>query len=259
MVRAADAIMDQVERLILEGKVRPGQKLPSERALAEEFDVSRPTVREAIQKLEARGLVQRRHGGGTFVAEHVGSTFLDPMMAMIQRSPDGTFDIIELRFALESVAAWLAADRATERARGNVQRRYHELQVAVRSHDLHREARADAEFHLAIAEASQNGIILHIMRSIFVLLEESIVRNLAELNLDRQRKQELALQHEAMYRAIVLDKDPMAARRAVRQHMLTISESLDRERASDTKSRRLRELTQSADLEGRLSPATPMR
>ena len=62
--RAADVIMDQIERLILEGKVRPGQKLPSERSLAEEFDVSRPTVREAIQKLEARGLIQRRHGGG---------------------------------------------------------------------------------------------------------------------------------------------------------------------------------------------------
>ena len=116
VTRAADAIMDQIERLILEGKVRPGQKLPSERSLAEEFDVSRPTVREAIQKLEARGLIQRRHGGGTFVAEHVGSTFIDPMMSMIQRSPDGTFDILELRFALESVAAWLAADRATERA-----------------------------------------------------------------------------------------------------------------------------------------------
>ena len=113
VTRAADVIMDQIERLILEGKVRPGQKLPSERSLAEEFDVSRPTVREAIQKLEARGLIQRRHGGGTFVAEHVGSTFIDPMMAMIQRSPDGTFDILELRFALESVAAWLAADRAT--------------------------------------------------------------------------------------------------------------------------------------------------
>ena len=236
VTRAADVIMDQVERLILEGKVRPGQKLPSERSLAEEFDVSRPTVREAIQKLEARGLVQRRHGGGTFVAEHVGSTFIDPMMAMIQRSPDGTFDILELRFALESVAAWLAADRATERARGNVQRRYHEL---------HREAKADAEFHLAIAEASQNGVILHIMRSIFVLLEESIVKNLAELNLDRIRKQDLALQHESIYRAIVIDRDPAAARRAVRQHMLTVSESLDRERLADTKPRRLKELTQS--------------
>ena len=87
VTRAADVIMDQIERLILEGKVRPGQKLPSERRLAEEFDVSRPTVREAIQKLEARGLIQRRHGGGTFVAEHVGSTFIDPMMTMIQRSP----------------------------------------------------------------------------------------------------------------------------------------------------------------------------
>ena len=245
VTRAADVIMDQIERLILEGKVRPGQKLPSERSLAEEFDVSRPTVREAIQKLEARGLIQRRHGGGTFVAEHVGSTFIDPMMTMIQRSPDGTFDILELRFALESVAAWLAADRATERARGNVQRRYHELQSAVRSHDLHREAKADAEFHLAIAEASQNGVILHIMRSIFVLLEESIVKNLAELNLDRIRKQNLALQHEAIYRAIVIDRDPSAARRAVRQHMLTVSESLDRERLTDTKPRRLKELTQS--------------
>ena len=57
VMRAADVIMDQIERLILEGKVRPGQKLPSERGLAEEFDVSRPTVREAIQKLEARGLI----------------------------------------------------------------------------------------------------------------------------------------------------------------------------------------------------------
>jgi GntR family transcriptional repressor for pyruvate dehydrogenase complex len=246
VTRAADVIMDQIERLILEGKVRPGQKLPSERSLAEEFDVSRPTVREAIQKLEARGLIQRRHGGGTFVAEHVGSTFIDPMMAMIHRSPDGTFDILELRFALESVAAWLAADRATERARGNVQRRYHELQAAVRSHDLHRESKADAEFHLAIAEASQNGVILHIMRSIFVLLEESIVKNLAELNLDRIRKQDLALQHEAIYRAIVIDRDPAAARKAVRQHMINVSESLDRERLADTKQRRLKELTQSA-------------
>jgi len=100
---------------------------------------------------------------------------------------------------------------------------------------------------LAIAEASQNGIILHIMRSTFVLLEESIVKNLAELNLDRPKKQDLALQHEAIYRAIVIDRDPSAARRAVRQHMLTVSDSLDRDRLTDTKPRRLKELTQSID------------
>jgi GntR family transcriptional repressor for pyruvate dehydrogenase complex len=124
---------------------------------------------------------------------------------------------------------------------------------------LHREAKADAEFHLAIAEASQNGVILHIMRSIFVLLEESIVKNLAELNLDRPKKQDLALQHEVMYRAIVIDRDPAAARRAVRQHMLTVSDSLDRERLADTKPRRLKELTQSTDLERRASPTNPTR
>jgi DNA-binding FadR family transcriptional regulator len=70
-------------------------------------------------------------------------------------------------------------------------------------------------------------------------------RKACKLVMRRIRKQDLALQHEAIYRAIVIDRDPAAARKAVRQHMLTVSESLDRERLADTKSRRLKELTQS--------------
>ena len=70
--RLADDIVDRIETLILEGTLKPGERLPAERALAEEFGVSRPSLREALQKLVARGLLQSRHGGGTFVSEALG-------------------------------------------------------------------------------------------------------------------------------------------------------------------------------------------
>ena len=64
--RLSDSIVERIETLVLEGSLRPGERLPAERALAEEFGVSRPSVREAIQKLVARGLLVSRHGGGTW-------------------------------------------------------------------------------------------------------------------------------------------------------------------------------------------------
>lgn len=65
--KLSDVILEQLENMILEGSLAPGEKLPPERELAKQFEVSRPSLREAIQKLEARGLVTRRQGGGTYV------------------------------------------------------------------------------------------------------------------------------------------------------------------------------------------------
>ncbi|MGO2167442.1 GntR family transcriptional regulator, partial [Pseudoalteromonas sp.] len=65
--KLSDVILQQLENMILEGSLAPGEKLPPERELAKQFEVSRPSLREAIQKLEAKGLVTRRQGGGTFV------------------------------------------------------------------------------------------------------------------------------------------------------------------------------------------------
>ena len=73
--RLADDIVAQLETMILEGTLKAGERLPAERVLAERFGVSRPSLREAIQKLAAKGLLISRHGGGTFVAESLGSTF----------------------------------------------------------------------------------------------------------------------------------------------------------------------------------------
>ncbi|PKO49645.1 MAG: transcriptional regulator PdhR, partial [Betaproteobacteria bacterium HGW-Betaproteobacteria-21] len=112
--RLSDDIVERLEGMILEGTLQPGERLPAERTLAEEFGVSRPSVREAIQKMAARGLLISRHGGGTFVAEALGSSFRDPLLELLEKHPEAQRDLIEFRHTLEGSCAYYAALRATD-------------------------------------------------------------------------------------------------------------------------------------------------
>ena len=113
-VTISEKIAEQIENNILEGALNAGDKLPPERELAIQFDVSRPSIREAINKLQARGLVTKNPGGGTYIDETVGASFSDPLLQLIGSNPDALYDILELRFALEGLSAYGAAERATE-------------------------------------------------------------------------------------------------------------------------------------------------
>ena len=106
-------IEQQLEFLILEGTLRPGEKLPPERELAKQFDVSRPSLREAIQRLEAKGLLLRRQGGGTFVQSSLWQSFSDPLVELLSDHPESQYDLLETRHALEGIAAYYAALRST--------------------------------------------------------------------------------------------------------------------------------------------------
>ena len=112
--KLSDVILEQLENMILEGSLAPGQKLPPERELAKQFEVSRPSLREAIQKLEARGLVTRRQGGGTYVKNQLEGGLTDPLFDLISKHPESQFDLLEFRHALEGIAAYYAALRGTE-------------------------------------------------------------------------------------------------------------------------------------------------
>ena len=109
--RLSDDIMEQLEAMIFDGRLLAGQKLLSERALAEQFEVSRPSVREAIQKLEAKGLVDRKQGGGTYVKPRLNELITDPLLQMLYDKPELQFDLLEFRHALEGMAAYYAALR----------------------------------------------------------------------------------------------------------------------------------------------------
>lgn len=238
--RLADVITERLEALILEGSLRPGQRLPPERELAERFGVSRPSLREAIQKLSARGLLTSRQGGGTFISEELTSGYSDPLLEMLARHGEFHLDLLEFRDAMEGLSAYYAALRSTPTDRALLIKRFEELEESFQGRDPVEEAKADAAFHLAIAEAAHNVLLLHTIRGIFHLLEKSIVDNLAHLFEKPDARPRLMVQHRALLDAILEGRAEDARARA-HEHLVFVEEGLlELERAETRAQRALR-------------------
>lgn len=238
--KLSDAIVRQLESLILEGTLTPGERLPPERELAQRLEVSRPSLREALQKLHAMGLVAMRQGGGTFVAPVLSPTFTDPLLRLFQRHPETAYDLLEFRQALEGIAAYYAAGRVTAADREILERRLADMEAAHRRGDPLEEAEADAELHLAVAEAAHNVVLLHIMRGLFDLLRRGIVSSRERLYAREGVGDVLLQQHRALGEAVCAG-DAEAARRAAHAHLVFVEETLreiDREEERLSRSRR---------------------
>jgi GntR family transcriptional regulator, transcriptional repressor for pyruvate dehydrogenase complex len=216
--KLADAIAERLERLILEGSLRPGERLLPERELAQRFDVSRPSLREALEKLEKRGLLTSGRGGATHVAPLLDESFTAPLSNVVRNNPDATYDYLEFRGLAESSAAYLAALRGTEVDRELIQGCFDAMEAAHQKDDPTDEANADADFHLAIYEASHNLFMLHVMRSLSDMLRNDVFYNRANLYLRRNVRDLLLDQHRAI-RDGIMAGDAEAARQAARDHM----------------------------------------
>ena len=136
----ADKIAQQIEENILDGGLNKGDKLPSERDLAEQFEVSRPSIREAINKLQAKGIIEKIPGGGSYICETLGSSFTDPLLEILAKNQDAPLDMLEMRYAIEGLSAYLAALRATQEDKKLIQQRFDELIEAHTHGDKKREA-----------------------------------------------------------------------------------------------------------------------
>lgn len=97
--KLSDVIEQKLRYLILEGILRPDEKLPPERELAKRFEVSRPSLREAIQRLEAKGLIRHRQGHGTFLHSNLWQSFSDPLTELLAEHPESEYDLFEIRHA----------------------------------------------------------------------------------------------------------------------------------------------------------------
>lgn len=242
-MRLADQIAEQLETMIVEQGLKPQDRLPAERQLAEQLAVSRPSLREAIQKLISKGVLISKRGGGTFVQTIPKAGFVDPLVALFRENPEYRFDVLEIRYAIESNAAWYAALRATDEDKAHIQQCFEHMIAQHGSDDPMEEARADAAFHLSIVEASHNLVSLHIMRGLFDLLQNSISHNLDKLYIIPRVFEPLKEQHQALMQA-VLDGDPEAARLAAQAHLVFVEESLKSIDADEArKARALRHLT----------------
>ncbi|MFC0117985.1 pyruvate dehydrogenase complex transcriptional repressor PdhR [Pseudoalteromonas xiamenensis] len=221
--KLSDVIVEQLENMILEGSLLPGERLPPERELAKQFEVSRPSLREAIQKLEAKGLVTRRQGGGTFVKNQLEEGLSDPLFNLISKHPESQFDLLEFRHALEGIAAFYAAMRGTENDFNKVKQSFENIAEA--SDDLIQKAKAINAFHYTVAEASHNVVLLHLVRGMQPLLEQNVLQNL-EVLLQKSEVSEQLAEHRRVLMDAVINSNPEEARLASNAHLAFIEDAL---------------------------------
>ena len=216
--KLSSAVTRQIEKLILRGILRPGERLPSERELAERLGVSRPSLREAVAELQAKGLLASRAGAGIFVADVLGNAFSDGLIQLFASHEEAVFDYLSFRRDLESLAAERAARLASDTDLAVVAEIFAKMEAAHEKTNPSEEAQLDAEFHMAILEASHNVIMLHMMRSMFQLLREGVFYNRKIMFKQRTTREALLNQHRSIHDAL-LARDPDAAKTAVVAHL----------------------------------------
>jgi GntR family transcriptional repressor for pyruvate dehydrogenase complex len=223
--KLSDDIMEQLEAMMLDGRLLAGQKLLSERTLAEQFAVSRPSVREAIQKLETKNLVERKQGGGTFVKPRLNELITNPLLLLLSDKPEMQFDLLEFRHALEGMAAYYAALRGQPEDYQALESALDALPDSSSSTDKSLEAIALVNFYLTMANAAHNMVLQHVMRSLQSMLQDNIQRNLEVLTKHPDAAKNINHQRRNIVQAI-LAGDPEQARKASNEHLAYIEETL---------------------------------
>ncbi|CAH0137038.1 FadR/GntR family transcriptional regulator [Microbacterium sp. Bi128] len=170
-----EELLTQLEVALTEGDFRPGDRLPSERALSESYGVSRPVVREVIQRLRERGLLHVAPGSGTYLREPSALDWARPLDGVSRRNGTTIRQLVEARVMLEEKAARLAADHATDEDFDNLTRALDAFNTAG---GIIERARADIAFHALIARASHNPVLEMMFGSIAPLVFEVLLRSL---------------------------------------------------------------------------------
>ncbi|MCG7493860.1 FCD domain-containing protein [Thalassobius sp. Cn5-15] len=216
--KLSTAVTRQIELLILRGILRPGERLPAERELADRLGVSRPSLREAISDLQEKGLLTSKAGSGIYVADVLGSAFSDSLVKLFANHDEAVFDYISFRRDMEGLAAERAARLASDTDLKVIQTIFNKMEGAHSKRNPDDEAQLDADFHLSIIEASHNVIMLHMMRSMYQLLREGVFYNRKMMFKQRTTRDTLLTQHRAINTALQA-RDAEAARRAVEAHL----------------------------------------
>ena len=253
--KLADVIEAELEQMIVEGSLLPGQRLPPERELAQKFAVSRPSIRAAIQRLEGKGLVLRKQGGGTFVCEQLQQGLTDPLFSLLAQHPELHYDLLEFRHALEGISAYYAALRGTAADFAAIESTAQRIKEA-HGVSIEQEAQAVVDFYLAVAMASHNALFWHLAQGMQQLLLNNIRQNFTELYRSDDNAAAL-LAHREKLMAAILNRDPQGAREACHRHLAFIEEALLQLRQEDSRHQRSMRRLQHRQTEIVDTPANP--
>ena len=218
-VRIYESVLSHLHQLVEDGALRPGDKLPSERRIAERFGVGRSSVRDAIRILEARGIVRARQGGGTVVQAFSSDTLVAELASTLVRKRALVQELVDVRCMVEPPLAARAAAHATpaqlEQLEEILRRQRRKVTRGERTVD------EDTEFHSQIARAAGNRVMIAMLDTLVGLLAETRGRVLQ----DEERALSSLEGHRLVLRAI-RRRDADGAETAMRRHIRSVEASI---------------------------------
>lgn len=220
-----EEVADSLIEMIKTGELNPGDRLDSVEQLAESFDVSRSAVREALSGLRAMGLVEMRQGEGTFVTKFDASNFTLPITAGMLLEKEDIKELYEMRKILEVGAAKSAALYHQAEDLIPLRDAIEEMKRAKQSNEIGENA--DMRFHLAIANATHNQILIHVMSSVSEVMRSALRETRKLLTYSEKKTVTLIDEHQLIYDAIEA-RQPELAQKYMLEHLQNVEKSLEK-------------------------------
>ncbi len=214
-------VAEYIKKLIADGRLKPGDRLPTEREMAERFGVSRTVIRDAVKTLSGNGLLSVQQGRGIFVNRLDSGFIARQLSGLMSHENDTISQIFEVRMILETAVVSLAAQRHTAADMQLLLKNLKAHQLLAKADNISKLGQQDREFHLLLAETTHNPLVIRLMKNILDLLEVSNNKTLAIPG----RAKQSVMEHERIIEAIK-QGNCEDAKEAMQMHLHSIEDSL---------------------------------
>lgn len=227
-VSLIDSIVEEIKERITRGELKDGDSLGSQDELARQMDVSRPTLREGLKRLELMGLIETKHGRGTFVKTINPHDFMNSLASFLVIDQESALELLEARLYIEGAVAALSAENASQQDIDGIKQSLDDMKVDAQKADVESFIAHDVQFHLQMAESSKNRILIKTVNILRDLLHQ-LVHKVFEIQSDHLSKalNQTIEFHEQILEA-VQQHDARGARRKMEAHLRDVARKIKR-------------------------------
>lgn len=223
--RVYEKVIEQIKEMIVKGTFKKGDKLPSEREMAESLQISRTSIREALRELEIMGLIESRQGEGNFIKNSFENNLLEPLSTIFLLKESNPDEILELRNIIERGSVALAAERITDEELAEMELL---LEDSLKSDFKDKLVDMDINFHYKIAQASKNFLILSILNAISFLIE-AFIKDIRKNVITKEENIVMLIQQHRDILSALKAHDPIAAEKAMLDHLQYVNSQMKKE------------------------------
>ena len=198
-MKVYEQVVDQIKEMVRVGQIKKGDKLPTERVMAEELQVSRTSIREAMRALEVVGLIESRQGAGNYIREEFDDVLLEPLSIVFMLQNGTNKDIFELREVLELSTIFLSVMRISDEELKKLGELVERFKT---SRDEEENVKIDSEFHSIIVKGANNVLITNLLEGVSELVDKFISEGRRAILSDERNRGKLLDFHEKIYLAI---------------------------------------------------------